>query len=78
MACAALLLVILIAGAIVLRLRRKLLEKPPPGESFGIAALEKLHEQGLVSDEEFSRLRRAAMGLPPLPPARGPGPAERA
>jgi hypothetical protein len=47
----------------------------PQSTDFAIDDVEKLHRQGLISDEEFSRLRLKALGMsPPKPdgPAKPP------
>ena len=35
----------------------------PKATDFGIDDIDKLHRQGLISDEEFSRLRLKALGM---------------
>jgi hypothetical protein len=45
-----------------LRIWRKR-SQAPKATDFGIDDIDKLHRQGLISDEEFSRLRLKALGM---------------
>ncbi len=67
LASGALVVVAVILGCIVLWLRRRLLSLSAygtkQGDAFTINQLESLHESGRISDEEFSRMRRAILSL---------------
>ena len=53
-----------VLGAVWLWLRRRLREPiEPVREGFSIESLEQLRRQGMISQEEFDRLRRQVMGL---------------
>lgn len=57
-----LLVVAMIFGVFMLRARRRTLETPPPaGEAFSLEEVRQLHKRGLISDEEFQRLRAIAL-----------------
>jgi len=45
--------------------RRKVMARSPRTTTGGIEELERLHRQGLLTDEEFKKGRRAALGLDP-------------
>ncbi|KPK81454.1 MAG: hypothetical protein AMJ81_10585, partial [Phycisphaerae bacterium SM23_33] len=56
---------IVLATAVLYYIRRMAVSKEGrtrPGIS--VEAVEELHSQGLLSDEEYKRARRAALGLP--------------
>jgi hypothetical protein len=66
---AALIAGFLLLGGLVIWLRRRSLKaQQPDGPAFELQQLEDLKRMGTVSDEEFRRLRRAALGLPPAEP----------
>lgn len=75
------LIAVLVVAGIVLELVHKRWQAPPRqggggGGGFSIERLESLHHRGLISDEEFQRLRRGALGLPTAanPPPSGSSP----
>lgn len=67
--------VIVAAGAVVLWFRHRFLGTGAGEESagFDLTSFEAMRASGKISDEEFRRLRRLALGLPeeaePAPPA---------
>jgi hypothetical protein len=62
-----LLIVVIIAGVGINRYRKRMFGKASQGTDFEVDNLEEMHRSGLISDEEFSRLRRKvlakAMGM---------------
>ncbi|RPI62618.1 MAG: hypothetical protein EHM48_03805 [Planctomycetaceae bacterium] len=62
---AGLLVVLTILGIALMKFRRKYLAKDAESDEagFSIESLEKMKKAGNISDEEFRRLRRAALGL---------------
>lgn len=56
------LLALMIGAAIVASIWRRRLNQSPE-QDFDVGALDVLHRRGLLSDEEFSRLRRKALKL---------------
>ena len=63
-----LLLLVIIFGVRIAKYRRGLLEKPvQTTRDFGIDEVDKLYRQGLISDEEFAKLRRKTLGLEARP-----------
>lgn len=69
---AGLVLIVLLLGAwpVLLWLRRRALIREygdRPG-GFSMEDLEELRRTGRISDEEFSRIRRSLLGLPPASP----------
>ena len=57
---------VLVLGAVMLAARwyyRKSMAGDEHAGSFDVENLRKMHEEGQLSDEEFSRLRRTALGL---------------
>jgi len=61
-----LLVLLIVLGAALLLVRRWLLagKHSRAGEAFPLSYLEALHRAGELSDEQYDRLRRAALGLP--------------
>jgi len=58
--------VLVLAGVIIVpwvRRRYHPSSRDEQGSVFDIVHLEKIHSQGLITDDEFRRLRRAALGL---------------
>ena len=54
-----------LGGVVLLLLRRKLFDKGTKVHlDETLEHLERLHKYGLISDEEFSRARRASLGVP--------------
>jgi hypothetical protein len=51
-----------VALYVALRIWRRQAQAPKAAD-FGIDDIDKLHRQGLISDEEFSRLRLKALGM---------------
>lgn len=65
---AGLIVAIMVAGPYVVRLRRRALEKPDQLDGhLKIDDVEELHQKGLISDEEFARLRNRSLGLEAAP-----------
>lgn len=61
---------ILAAAAILYWIKRAALGRDPrPQEGLSAEEVRQLHQRGLLSDEEFRRARRAALGLPGEPAA---------
>jgi hypothetical protein len=69
-----LLLLVIIVGLRVIKYRKELFESKKPDAGLDIGEVENLHRQGLISDEEFARLRQKTLGLdaPTAPPASRP------
>ena len=67
-------------GAVVMYLRRRAVGKlREDASAMSIEQLEQLRTDGVISDEEFRRLRRVVMGLPEKTPAApSPSPADAA
>ena len=64
--CVALILVIIVIGAVVIPwIKRRYAggEVSGPEQGFSIEHLQRMHDRGEISGEEFRRLRRAALGL---------------
>jgi len=65
--CVALILVIIVIGAVVIPwIKRRYAgggEVSGPEQGFSIEHLQRMHDSGEISREEFRRLRRAALGL---------------
>ena len=60
--------IILLGGAGLLVLRRWPMSKGPPAEAskgFSVEEVEAMHQRGLLSDEEYRRAKRVALGLGP-------------
>ena len=57
-------LCVILGGAGLYYLRRVALSKDPrPREAASLEELDKLHQDGLISNDEYRRARRAALGL---------------
>jgi hypothetical protein len=72
---AIMLVLICVFAGVMAAVRRRLHSRRPT--DFEIDTVENLHRQGLISDEEFSRLRRKALRIgqgPSAPPAEGDDP----
>ena len=73
--------VLMLAGAVMLWVRRKYYENRSGGEQtrFSLAGLERMYQDGRISRDEFRRLRNAVLGLivkAEAPPAGPESPAE--
>ena len=75
----AVIVVLLVAGGVMLWVRRRCHEtRGGASESqFSLASLERMHQEGRISQEEFRRLRNAILGVkvPAQAPAEEPAPA---
>ena len=56
--------VLIVLGAVVMGLRRRLLGGEETGGGLDMETLQRQHRAGEISEEEFKTLRRAILGLP--------------
>lgn len=64
---------VILLGVVVLVFRRRALNAEVRGQSgLAIDQIERLHQDGLLTEEEYRRARRAALGLAPPPAAEEP------
>jgi len=58
--------VVLVAGVVIFLIRRMAVDRSgASGAGLSIEEIDRLHQDGLLSVEEYDRARRAALGLPP-------------
>ena len=67
--CIALIFICVAAFIVILKLKKKFdprVKTPDSSEGMNMEALEKIHDSGMITDEEFTKMRRALLGLPPF------------
>lgn len=66
--CITLIVIWVVAFIIVLKLKKVFhigAKSSPPAEAMSMDDLERIHDAGMISADEFSKMRRALLGLPP-------------